>query len=538
MKVKTESSPRKLKVWIENLFDVLAVGVLRTQRLTIKSLSDEHRRLSRELSLYKAVPHDVDRRLEIGREQSALEDIRLLTEDLSKAESISGTLSQSLSLLQNRLKRPSSGTASVPCGVDQRNEALEKRLHNLIVKFNEIVSNNAALREEVDNHKQEKVEFGKLETKLLEQISDSKRKSSKLIDEINCHYAAKDKAMSELHHLRTVADSEHFDFDKQLKALNKLIESDLHLHRPKDFCQPPAQIRVDEEIVKDANEDGASTLRDRQHVVDSLRKRLGEYESLFCRIKEATGFVNIDELITAFSSLESSNYSLYTRIEFLVSEYEKLKVLRDHECKSLTNECGHAIGYVPNDSSDDNQVLERILEKTRITEDTVARMGAKTDKITDHIHSMFSVLRKEQQELIESARTTVTDILEANDDSVLLYLSRIDSMLEMYRGLIKIDKSNMQKNTTRHYSMVNLLALPSSIRVDDEETKLSSDKILPHEELVKLAASVKSTANKHRAHSVASMTSAANKQRAPSAASTRPSTNHKVDRKSLTNTVN
>jgi hypothetical protein len=120
--------------------------------------------------------------------------------------------------------------------------------------------------------------------------------------------------------------------------------------------------------------------------------------------------------------------------------------------------------------------------------------------LSELIHSIYSQLLDPRPDQI-SARTRFTNLLDINEDSVLVWLARIDTMLDKYIAPRPVAQNSRPR---RNISLVNLLSLPSSIRMDDTENQFSVPR-----------------------------SSKGSKSRASSAASTRPSTNHQNSRKSI-----
>jgi len=479
--------------------------VLRKQRVTIESLTRDNKRLAQDLSLHQAIPRDVEHRLAADRRNNALGEIRILMDEIRKAEAQTGATEHSISILRRRLASNKGSPRPLTCEeVDSRIEALETRLHNSIVKFNETVACNAELRTSVDSLRQDKSHFAELEAKAVEDINEVKHRSLKLMEEINSNYAAKDKAIADLQHLRGLADREHFEFDEQSRSLMKLLEVDLEHHRPKDFAAVFEQVRP-QSVPEEQPPDATPILHKLNADLSTARDKLSNLKSIFERIKGATGFTNIDDLVAWLNSIETLNYSLFTRSDFLLTEVNKAQALRDHYHGSLV-ECTKAM--ISDTNHAHANVLEENLEKIRKVDEKIFVKDSRISKLANHIHSILQTLSGNNN--FVSYRTTFTDLLESSENSVQHYLARIDSLLDRFVGPSFKQPSKLRPR--RSLGNVNWLSLPSSMRLDNIENQLSGEKLLSRDEIMKLASAAPI--------------------RAVSAASTRPSTNHKISRKS------
>ena len=460
------------------------IVVLRKQRQTIESLTQDNRRLFRELSLHQAAPRSVDHKLGLDREQAALEEIRLIGAQISRAEVSGKKLDESIESARNRVisRRPNESS------VRRDTENLENRLHNSLTKFNDLATLNSTLREDVETLRREKQHFVSLEKNLIEDIEKLKRSGSSIMDQIKASYAARDKAVMELNNLRHTADREHFDFGTQLRELNSLIEKDVEVHRYSQAELPP--------VVEAAVKPPTTSEEPTSPSLDDLQREAEKLEWMLERIKESTGMASVEEFVSLFSGKEAINYSLMTHVEFLSTEIRKLQTRINHQQSEYLQLHPVAVP-VGSLTSPSESELDRWETKISVKKKLL-------QKITQLIHSIFLKTVDE----FASNRTTFSDIVEAeSDETVLSYLGRLHANLTRYlRPSAVIQKPPVRRGT------LHVPSLPSSIRIDDlDEEELGTCRILTREEIVQ----------------------SLSRSRLNSAASTRPSTTHTRSRKSL-----
>ena len=184
----------------------------------------------------------------------------------------------------------------------------------------------------------------------------------------------------------------------------------------------------------------------------------------------------------SYLSLERANYSLYTHMDLLISETEKTRLLRDHNKLAL---CELQPPESVSDAATAPNSLEQKRESLKYLEEKIFFKKNRLEKISKYIFEIYSRLRDDEA----SARSSFTDLMvDLNDEeSVVLYLSKIDTLLDTYIDS-SIRMTANPRHRKKHMSAVNVLSLPSSVRIDDVENKVTSDKILTREELVRLAA--------------------------------------------------
>jgi hypothetical protein len=458
------------------------IVVLRKQRQTIESLTQYNRRLFHELSLHQAAPRSVDHKLGLDREQAALEEIRLIGAQISRAEESGRQLDDAIETVRKRVitRRPNSSS------IRHDTENLENRLHNCLTKFNDLATLNSTLREEVETLRREKQHFVTLEKGLIEDIAKLKRSGSNMMEQIKASYAARDKAVLELNSLRHAADREHFDFEAQLRELNSLIEKDVEVHRYSHAEQPP--------VVETAVKQPAALEEPTSANLGDLQREAEKLEWMLERVKESTGMASVEEFVALFSGKEATNYSLMTRVEFLTSEVRKLQTRINHQhSEFLRLQPAVPLALTSSSESELDRWETKISVKKKLLQ-----------KITQLIHSIFLKTVDE----LSSNRTTFSDIAESeSDETVLSYLGRLHANLTRYlRPSVVAPKPLVRRGT------LHVPSLPSSIRLDDlDEDELGTCRILSREEIVK----------------------SLSRSRLNSAASTRPSTTHTKSRKSL-----
>lgn len=93
-------------------------------------------------------------------------------------------------------------TAEIDQQVQRQIKVLESRLDKALVKFNEALSQNKSLREEIDHLRRERVTFETIYKKLEKELHDKKKEMVNVIEISNIAYEARDQAQNEIAALR------------------------------------------------------------------------------------------------------------------------------------------------------------------------------------------------------------------------------------------------------------------------------------------------------------------------------------------------
>lgn len=423
---------------------------LRRQRAKLDSLTSENKQLVRDLSILQSVPRDVEYRLGQKRIEAAREEGRNLSQRVHDLMQISCDLDASIETLRNHLHSTKKTRDRLRGSSENQTVVLEKRLNQAVVNFNQVLGSNQELRENVDNLRQEKQSFSRIEKRLLADIEKENIVLTEVIEKINSSYTAKDKAVSDLQHLRTIADREHFEFEREWKELSRLIEKDSE----NLFCRKS----LEQAVASDSYNKNATASE--TVVVEMKMKSIGtedqvfsgeieikKFESIFKRIKESVGMDSIEELLDFFTKKELLNYSLFNRSNTLSAEIERkefcIKTVHMDLISALKSENSTNLTILPKNSN--------------FTEDSYFQAQKRLFRIRSSLLGIKRVLDKE---------TPFSD--SSNGDDLCVILSDIESLLD--RPLFSRPSSSVRSHTGG--LVVHPVSLPSSIALgEDSESR-------------------------------------------------------------------
>lgn len=317
-------------------------GTIRKQRATIEKLTRENRKMKAEMTesrgnggascenkmsleaigklteqrdnLTKKFEDESDRSTELqGKLDSSQRQIFSLREDMGKHGGVNASLENTKA-------------------VSKQIRILENRLDHAVTKFNEAITSNKGLREQIDTLRRERVVFDDIYRKLENELTQKKKEMANIIEQANAAYEARDSAQAQMASLKQQADKEHAEFEKEWKELGKLIENDKRLKefmRTKvrgsspDKAGDPAATQEDKhrkKITKNAWDTAKSLV-----TISSTQERVASHEEAFSRIQAATGVCDIDELVQNFLLAEDTNFSLFKYNNELSTDIEKIE---------------------------------------------------------------------------------------------------------------------------------------------------------------------------------------------------------------------
>merc|ERR1712187_621549 len=110
--------------------------------------------------------------------------------------------------------------------VQKQIRILENRLDHAVKKFNEAITANRGLREQIDTLRRERVVFDDIYKKLENELLQKKKEMANIIEQANAAYESRDSAQAQMQSLKQQADKEHAEFEKEWRELGRLIEND------------------------------------------------------------------------------------------------------------------------------------------------------------------------------------------------------------------------------------------------------------------------------------------------------------------------
>lgn len=314
-------------------------ATIRKQRSTIEKLTRENRKMKQELTESRGstisaqetkiamdtMTHMTDRSntLDVRLDKETRATLQL-DEDLDK------TVSRLTELRQEMASKGGINASTDNARATAKQiRTLENRLEKALQKFNEAISANRTLREQIDTLRGERVVFDDIHRKLENELNQKKKEMANIIEQANAAYEARDQAQAQMAALKQQADREHVEFEKEWKELGKLIENDKKM---KEFMRTKVRAAEPSSPTNQGGEDHprkkitqnawdtAKTLVN----VSTNQEQVTTYEEAFMRIQASTGICDIDELVANFITAEDTNFKLFKYNTELQEDIEKL----------------------------------------------------------------------------------------------------------------------------------------------------------------------------------------------------------------------
>ncbi|XDV51248.1 hypothetical protein PO909_020167 [Leuciscus waleckii] len=396
---------------------------IRKQRQEISKLREEQEELLRVLECQSNRKNDNQDTESI---QTLLEQRNTLEDQLENERQTQTQMEQEIMNMEKRLVEVRRGevTASQSHTSQARQtqkatRTLENKLDRALIRFNEQLTKNSQLREELETLRMERVRFQQLHRRLEKVLQDVRKDIGEVIDMSTTAYDVREEAQTKITMMKEKAIKDFAQYSAEMKELERVIA---HERRLKEFMTIKSNERT-------AMDDGQE-MRRRQEMKEQRRADAGEetfdtLEEVFQRIKRLTGEDNLKMLVTNFIQVEDKNFALFNFVNEQNMEAERLRE-QIHQIGEEMKQL-HMKGV---QKEQENQVaLKELMDLKQECETQAQRYEAQADDISKILHQIKtgtdSVFNK-----IDCDRTLVADMLGSSsgirDSNIMTYLSLVE----------------------------------------------------------------------------------------------------------------
>ena len=330
----------------------------------IGSLKKENEKLKQELAATTGGAYDFAQQDRLANLQSEIDQLesKVQVEKMRKND-----MAKKLSVSRMDMMKSRRGMGGVNItnentqAVEKQVHVLENRLDQALVKFNEALSYNKDLREQIDNLREERKVFQRIYKKLEAELHEKKKAMADKIERANQDYEERDTLLQQLEALRAAAKDDQKKYeenfanieaamqqfkavrDQQLqsmKAANSTTQGSTNKgDRPAEPSSPSSPSHRN----KGANQNSPA---DHNRSVgygndnDNTAEEEHDLQEVVDQLKEATGIQDLDVLYHKFMKAEEHNFSLYNFVNELNTEQESL----EGEIAQLKEQLGVKIG--------------------------------------------------------------------------------------------------------------------------------------------------------------------------------------------------
>ncbi|CAL8355485.1 unnamed protein product [Gadus morhua 'NCC'] len=306
-------------------YTIQSQELIRKQRQELEKLKKEQEELQRSLGVSENVSR---RQQDSGKLRSLLEHRDLLKEELEQENEIQRELQREISGYEKKLSEVQSGVLTA--GDAQRSQlrqaqkairTLENKLDRALVHFNEQLTKNSHLREDLETLRVERARYHQIHHRLTQERQGIRKEIGEIIHLSTSAYDVRLEAQTKMSMMREKAVKDLAQYNTEMKELERVIA---HEQRLKEFMTAKCSERSAQDEGQEMGRRQFSELRD-QRRTDSGEQSVDMLQKVFERIQAVTGEDNLDMLVTRFVQVEDRNFALFNFVNEQNNEAEALR---------------------------------------------------------------------------------------------------------------------------------------------------------------------------------------------------------------------
>mmetsp|Transcript_35971 Transcript_35971/g.113038 ORF Transcript_35971/g.113038 Transcript_35971/m.113038 type:complete len:515 (-) Transcript_35971:102-1646(-) len=385
--------------------------------------------------------------------------------------------------------------------IEKEIRKLENRLDKALVKFNESLARNKQLRQKIDDMRRERVVFDGIYEKLERELHEKKKEMQAIIEASNHAYDARSRAFQEMAALKSQADGDRQEFQREWAELGRLIEQDRKIREnmraqnaeAKEEAKDEALLTMHQEEEMINTTDGSeSFIKDtRAPHLQLTETTVASYEEAFKKIAKAVGSTDVEEVVQKFLDAEEKNFSLFNFVNEQNSEIERLELMISETKAEIERFKGQGMSSDRERKKNLRSLEERLKkteEKANEHEETYQAAMKTINQLKQGIHSIFS--------RIGCASTSVEEMLGnqgVTESNMMQYLGiieqRTNEILQMYAASQAAnDPGLLVQNSVESVAPMKLSIAPPGLNdydSDDDSEQDNDERPLTREELTR-----------------------------------------------------
>ncbi|KAK2861945.1 hypothetical protein Q5P01_001478 [Channa striata] len=485
-------------------YNIQAREQIRKQQQEIDKLLKEQEELNRNLSVCKSSTRQQQDSEETQRLRALLARRDMIEDELRKEIQNQNELEKEISNLEIKLGEVRKGQVHTRERHKPEVQLTQKAIHTLeykldraLTRFNEQLTKNSHLREELQTLHIERVRFQQLHNRLEKELQEVRKKIGETINLSTAAFDARVEAQSKMASIRERAVKDLAQYSVEMKELERLIAHECNL---KDFMITKCSERTGLYDVHEIGQRRLSVSKEQKRM-ESGEESLEALEEAIEKIQEVTGEDNLNMLVTRFIRAENRNFALFNFVNEQNNDAEALRdqiseikgEMEQFQLKSLQQEQDHRT--LLKHISDQQKVTKSQAEDFENQANIISKI---LDEIKKGVNSIFSKM--------ECDRSVIDDMLGSStgisENNIMSYLGLVEQKtnelltIQAFLNFKDLEKDYNPKDLTKFHlgqstelfqqQSVSVHLMLKSMDYDAEESPLTDEEERPlsHKELL------------------------------------------------------
>lgn len=367
-------------------------------------------------------------------------------EEIQKQRDCLASLEREISTMNKKLKdeQQASGglqkTLNHSTVMGKQIRVLENRLDQALKKFNQQLTENKYLRQDIDIMRTEKEKFDGLHHRLEKEYAQIRQQISQLIEGSTQAYSTREEAQNRISTLKEKLEKDIQQHHADMKELERIIDHDRKL---RNFMGLKARERLEDHQLVAWRQKKESLEADKK--MESQEDSVERYEMAVQKIKEMTGEDNLDLDVPRFIEVEDRNFALFNYVNEMNNEIEMLQ----DQMKEIRNE----IEDFENQGAQLDSERKKILNDLEEMQMEVRKDIQVKEEMIKEITKIFDQLKIAVKDIflkINCDSTPITDMLGSSmgvsELNMIQYLGLIEQRANEVLAMQVYLQSKDQKN--------------------------------------------------------------------------------------------
>ena len=437
--------------------------LIRLQRRAIERMTNENEQLREELVVLSKCHKDSAGTSSVDAAKAVAVQSEFFNRQVDNERRRLNELEKNSKVLIARVEdlKAKSGSAAVKPDSQVRRHIriLEDRLDRAIIRFNDCLGVNKALREEIDNLRRERSAFEEVVDKMTKELHRKKEEIAKHTEMTNIAYEARDLGKARIRQLNMERTQERDELVKKLKEIDEEMDR-LDQQHAKSLELAEAASKEDEARQKRRFQNALLRQANDQQQDDGLNQ-VRVFQEAFQQIKEATGVADVIELVNCFIDAEDENFSLFNFMNELHTEAARL----DEQIADLRRELDDFNGT--NSDSSRRSLLKNLEVRLAQTEERSRLYEEKFEEGSRSLRESQVIIEKIHKHIGAAAEMSPQQDMDignhgVTESNMMIYLGLIEQRLATMLRQQKIHFTSSEYDTPRHSGLggVSTMTVP------------------------------------------------------------------------------
>uniref|UniRef100_W5K8D1 Outer dynein arm docking complex subunit 1 n=1 Tax=Astyanax mexicanus TaxID=7994 RepID=W5K8D1_ASTMX len=299
---------------------------IRKQRLEMEKLREEQEELQRSLRVSQSQTRKQSDSRDVQQLRTLLSQRDQLDEQLERERTEQAELEQEIQALERKHKElikeevsTNNSKKSLPRQIQKTSRTLEYKLDRALVRFNEQLTRNRQLREELETLHVERVRFQQLHGRLEKELQEIRQEIGDVISRSTAAYDARVEAQAKMTMIKDKAVKDLAQYNAEVKELERVIAHERCL---KEFMNTKSNERSSLDDTQDLSRRQEMKEQPR---TDSQQETLETLEEVFQKIQKVTNEEDLESLVTRFIQVEDKNFALFNYVNEQNTQVEALR---------------------------------------------------------------------------------------------------------------------------------------------------------------------------------------------------------------------